>query len=335
MQKEIIISAHSVEQACREGAAMLGVDADSVSYEVIEEAKKGFFGVGNTPAKIKIFVESAPKDAAAAFVEMVAEDLELDVQMEETTDAEGNTVIQVWGGNAGILIGHHGDTLDALQYLANLAAVHAGEKPEKRVFVDVEHYRERRERTLRQLARRMANKVLKSGHSVVLEPMNPYERRIIHAEVQGVAGVMTSSVGEDDNRRVVIYLEDGPLPQILVEDPSQTSGSRSVSSAKRPRRRRPSNKPTVRHTENAICPDPEGEEYYMDAPTTYVHAPTPRPEKLKSLASYFGEEDTDDDVTDETQDIPEEHAEGASDAFAFSGEMDVSAADREYSEDDI
>lgn len=295
MQKEIIISAHSVEQARREGAAMLGVDADSVSYEVIEEAKKGFLGMNNTPAKIKIYVECAPADAAMAFVQMVADDLELGAQTEETTDADGNTVIQVWGGNAGALIGHHGDTLDALQYLTNLAAIRAGEKSGNRIFVDVEHYRERREHTLRQLARRMANKALKSGRFVVLEPMNPYERRIIHAEIQSVDGVTTASVGEDTDRRVVIYLEDRPLPSILTDE----AAAAAPRASKHSRRRRGSSRP-VSHT-TAIQPDPEGEEYYMDAPTTYVHAPTPRPEKLKSLASYFGEEE-DDQTTDSDAD---------------------------------
>ena len=141
----------------------------------------------------------------------------------------------------------------------------------------------------------MANKALKSGRFVVLEPMNPYERRIIHAEIQSVDGVTTASVGEDTDRRVVIYLEDRPLPSILTDE----AAAAAPRAAKHSRRRRGSSRP-VSHT-TAIQPDPEGEEYYMDAPTTYVHAPTPRQEKLKSLASYFGEEE-DDQTTDSDAD---------------------------------
>ena len=128
------------------------------------------------------------------------------------SDGEGdNKLIRVDGESAGVLIGHHGDTLDSLQYLANLAANKkvAGEKREYcRITVDVENYRTKREDTLRSLARRMADKVLRYKKSVMLEPMNPYERRIIHSEVQKVAGVSTNSIGSENNRRVVLYLED-------------------------------------------------------------------------------------------------------------------------------
>jgi spoIIIJ-associated protein len=114
------------------------------------------------------------------------------------------------GESAGVLIGHHGDTLDSLQYLANLAANKkvTGEKREYcRITVDVENYRFKREETLRALARRMADKVLRYKKSVMLEPMNPYERRIIHSEVQKIAGVSTNSIGSENNRKVVLYLD--------------------------------------------------------------------------------------------------------------------------------
>ena len=111
-----------------------------------------------------------------------------------------------------MLIGHHGDTLDAFQYLANLAAnreFKSGDKNHNRVTVDIEDYRSKREQTLRALARRMANKAIKYGRSVMLEPMNPYERRIIHSEIQNIEGVATNSIGSENNRKVVIYLTDG------------------------------------------------------------------------------------------------------------------------------
>ena len=112
---------------------------------------------------------------------------------------------------AGILIGHHGETLDALQYLSNLSANRKipGEKKEYvKMTVDVEGYRAKREENLRALARKMADKVLKNKKSVMLEPMNPYERMIIHSEIQGIDGVSTNSIGSENNRKIVIYLVD-------------------------------------------------------------------------------------------------------------------------------
>ena len=141
---------------------------------------------------------------------MVA-DMELDLTVAVKPGANDDTLITVDGEGAGLLIGHHGETLDSLQYLANLAA-NKKVKGEKREYVkitlDVEGYRAKREEALRALARRMAAKVVKGKKSVMLEPMNPYERRIIHSEVQGIAGVSTNSIGSENNRRVVMFLDD-------------------------------------------------------------------------------------------------------------------------------
>ena len=129
----------------------------------------------------------------------------------EMTDGEnGEKRITVSGESAAILIGHHGDTLDSLQYLANLAAnkrVDGKKEPYVKITVDVEGYRAKREETLRALARRMAAKVQKYKKSVMLEPMNPYERRIIHSEIQNIEGVSTNSIGSENNRKIVIFLE--------------------------------------------------------------------------------------------------------------------------------
>ena len=141
-------------------------------------------------------------------------------------------VITVDGEAAGVLIGHHGDTLDALQYLANLAAnrKEEGEKREyARITVDVESYRAKREEALRILARKKAHQVLKYKKSIMLEPMNPYERRIIHSEIQKMEGVSTNSIGVENNRRIVIYLEEEGMPTagIKAKSPSEKSKSRS------------------------------------------------------------------------------------------------------------
>ena len=127
-----------------------------------------------------------------------------------TGESDDNKIITVTGEGAAILIGHHGETLDSLQYLANLAAnkrVNGVKREFVKITVDVEGYRAKREETLRALARRMASKVQKYKKSVMLEPMNPYERRIIHSEIQNIAGVSTNSIGSENNRKIVIFLE--------------------------------------------------------------------------------------------------------------------------------
>lgn len=127
------------------------------------------------------------------------------------TDGEnGEKRICVTGEAASVLIGHHGETLDQLQYLASLSAnkrVDGKKDDYVRVTVDVEGYRAKREEALRALARRMAAKVLKYKKSVMLEPMNPYERRIIHSEIQNIAGVSTNSIGSENNRKIVVFLD--------------------------------------------------------------------------------------------------------------------------------
>ncbi len=150
-------------------------------------------------------------NAALVFVRTTLKNLELSATAEGYVDKECITRIIIKGADATMLIGHHGDTLDSFQYLANLAAnreYKSGDKNHNRVTVDIEDYRAKREQTLRALARRMANKAIKYNKSVMLEPMNPYERRIIHSEIQSIEGVSTNSIGSENNRKVVIYLTD-------------------------------------------------------------------------------------------------------------------------------
>lgn len=150
-------------------------------------------------------------DRAFDFVNTLVSDLGLtDVETELLRCDDGTRRVSIKGENASLLIGHHGDTLDALQYLANLASSQKdanGERDRSRVTIDIEGYRAKREQTLRRLARRMANKAIARGSKVTLEPMTPYERRIIHSEVQSIEGVTTQSIGSDSSRRVVIYPE--------------------------------------------------------------------------------------------------------------------------------
>ena len=155
-------------------------------------------------------------DAALVFVRKLLSDLEINARAEMYIDEENMRRVLIYGEDACSLIGHHGETLNAFQYLANLAVIRAskqareaGEDADKsRVTVDIENYRAKREATLRALARRMAHKALKYRRSVMLEPMNPYERRIIHSEIQKIEGVSTNSIGAENNRKIVIYLTD-------------------------------------------------------------------------------------------------------------------------------
>jgi len=165
------------------------------------------------------FVEEG-EDMSFDFVKTVIADIGLNAEAELYACEDGTRRITIVGDDASALIGHHGDTLDALQYLANLASARKnskGERDKSRVTLDIEGYRKKREETLRALARRMAQKALRNKRSVMLEPMSAYERRIIHSEIQGIEGVSTNSIGSDNNRKIVIFLTD-KKPKELFED---------------------------------------------------------------------------------------------------------------------
>lgn len=169
------------------------------------------------PMKPEAEVKLTPREVAEGedlsldFVRRLLANLGIRAEANLFTRDEGGRQICIDGEDAGMLIGRHGETLDALQYLSNLACAKKninGERIRDHVTVDIEGYRAKREATLRALARRMAAKALKNKRNVTLEPMNAYERRIIHSEVQGIEGVATNSIGSDNNRKVVIYLTD-------------------------------------------------------------------------------------------------------------------------------
>ena len=210
MKKEVIISAKSIEEAVAQAVLDLGAPScDAIEYTVLEEPKKGLFGIGATNAKISATYTIGGEVRALAFVKQLLSDMEIEAEVEMTDGENGEKRITVSGESAAILIGHHGETLDSLQYLANLAAnkrVNGKKDAYVKISVDVEGYRAKREETLRALARRMAGRVLKYKKSVMLEPMNPYERRIIHSEIQNMEGVSTNSIGSENNRKVIIYL---------------------------------------------------------------------------------------------------------------------------------
>jgi spoIIIJ-associated protein len=196
----------TVDDAILAALIELDVDRDNVEIEVIEEGSKGFLGlVGSRLARVRVTVKPSRVDKARAFLERVIELL----GVEATVDVEQQgeyTVLQIEGNHLGILIGRRGETLDALQYLTNLAANRdkTDQAERVRVILDAEGYRKRRENTLRNLAYRLAEKVKREKRRAALEPMSPLERRIIHTALQDDESVETYSEGEEPFRRVVI-----------------------------------------------------------------------------------------------------------------------------------
>ncbi len=223
MKKEIIVTAKTVEEAKEKAAQEIGAAMEEIEFNVLEEGKRGFLGFGATDARVAAIYDYTPSgsDIALEFISRIVKDMNLDLTIEKKEGGNDDILITMAGEGAGALIGHHGETLDSLQYLANLAA-NKKVKGEKRDYVkitlDIEDYRAKREENLRALARRMAAKVVKYKKSVMLEPMNPYERRIIHSEVQKVEGVSTNSIGSENNRRVVMFLDDNGSTAPVLED---------------------------------------------------------------------------------------------------------------------
>ena len=208
MIKETTVSAKTVELAVEKGAAELGYTVEKVQYEVIEQARKGILGIGSSDAVVKVFHEETPAEIANSFITTLLDNMGISADIDLNKEDEEGASIEITGEDLGLLIGKHGDVLDAVQYLATLAANKDRDKDDfYRISVDVEGYREKRAEALRALARRMADKVLRSRRNYTLEPMNAYERRIIHSEVQNIEGVTTYSVGQDADRKIVISLE--------------------------------------------------------------------------------------------------------------------------------
>ncbi len=212
MKKEVITTAKTIEEAVALAVKELGApNSEKIEYTVLEEPKKGLFGIGAANAKISASYTVGGEQNAFEFINTLLRNMNIEAEVTMSDGDNDDKRINVVGEDAAVLIGHHGDTLDSLQYLANLAANKRvdGKKEEYvRITVDIEGYRAKREETLRSLARRMAAKVQKYKKSVMLEPMNPYERRIIHSEIQNIEGVSTNSIGSENNRKIVIFLED-------------------------------------------------------------------------------------------------------------------------------
>lgn len=236
MIKEIFFTGKNIDEAWEKACQELGFENDDKCYQIVDMGKKGFLGLGGTLAKIKVEVEVAdevvkkeePKKVekkpevkkekkekkadpkaeektrlAEDYVRKVLQAMDIGEVEIETTLTQDGAVIKIEGEGIGTAIGRRGETLDALQYLASLVA-NRDDHNYFRVALDSGDYRAKREETLKALAKRMANSAIKRGRNTTFEPMNPYERRIIHATVSGIEGVTSKSIGEEPNRRVVI-----------------------------------------------------------------------------------------------------------------------------------
>jgi len=200
-------SAKTVNEAITEACQKFTVTSDKLEYEIVEEGSAGFLGIGSKMAVIKARVKCSVSDIAKDFLNDVFEAMELTVVVDVKYNEEEKAMdIDLSGDEMGVLIGKRGQTLDSLQYLVSLV-VNKDSEDYIRVKVDTENYRQRRKETLENLAKNISYKVKRTKRPVSLEPMNPYERRIIHSALQNDKYVTTHSEGEEPFRRVVVTLK--------------------------------------------------------------------------------------------------------------------------------
>lgn len=197
----------TIEEAVALALSELGVSRDRIDYEVLEAPSRGFLGlIGTKLAKVRVTIKPIdPMQVAQDFLEEIFCLMKLEIQIEKIATLE-STIFNIRGNDLGILIGKHGQTLDALQYLTNLTANRDAES-KVRIILDVEDYRQRRTDTLTRLATRMADNVKRRGEKVVLEPMSSNERKIIHMALQNDQRIVTYSEGEEPYRKIVIALK--------------------------------------------------------------------------------------------------------------------------------
>ena len=234
MIKTLEKSARTEDEAIAAALAELGLDRDDVSVEIVERAKSGFLGIGASPAIIRVSYEAedepaapaaapkaeapaAPAKAAAAavvdehedyaeirrFLTGLLERMGVNADIEISPRENGGVNVNLSGSGMGAIIGRRGETLDAIQHLTNYV-VNRGSEKRLHISVDAECYRSKREESLTRLAEKMAEKAIKYKRSMALEPMNSYERHVIHTALQNYEGVTTSSTGVEPNRRVVV-----------------------------------------------------------------------------------------------------------------------------------
>ncbi len=193
----------TIDEAIELGLQEFGVLRDEVTIEVVEEPSKGLFGlIGSRPARVKLTLKDNPVRRVDRLLKSIFEAMEIPVDF-SIKEQDQILLVTMEGADLGVLIGRRGETLDSLQYLINLS-INKNQEQRRKVILDVEGYRQRREDTLQKLAQRLADKAKQRGRSVVLEPMNSQERRIIHTALQGRDDIYTFSEGEEPFRKIII-----------------------------------------------------------------------------------------------------------------------------------
>jgi len=204
MLRETTVTADTVEEAKQKACQELGAAMEKIQFEILRQPEKKILGLfGGSPAQVKASFEVTPLECAKEYLETILKYMEIGDFTIEAEEEENGAVITLDGENIAYAIGHRGETLDALQYLTGLVANHV-DQSYYRISINIGNYREKREKTLEILGRKLAFKAIKTGVKTVLEPMNPYERRIIHTAVQKVRGASSWSEGEELQRHVVI-----------------------------------------------------------------------------------------------------------------------------------
>ena len=205
--KSIEMRGKTVDEAIKKALEELKVNKEQVEIEIIEKGSKGFLNlIGTKDAIVKITVKKNHEAEAKEFLSKILKKMKIEAEV-QTVDQGETLNVNIIGDNMGILIGYRGETLDSLQYLVSLVVNRDNDEKYKRVILDTQNYRAKREETLRRLAMKVAKKVKIYNKSIKLEPMNPYERRIIHASLQEDNYVRTHSEGDEPYRRVVVELK--------------------------------------------------------------------------------------------------------------------------------
>ncbi|WKV07604.1 RNA-binding cell elongation regulator Jag/EloR [Thermoanaerobacterium sp. CMT5567-10] len=205
--REIIKTGKTVEEAINAGLIELGVSRDMVDIEVIDEGSKGFLGLLGKQAIVKIIVKDVVKENVKKFLDGIIKLIGINVEY-DIDEKDNSLLVNLKGNGVGLLIGYRGETLDSLQYLTSLVANKKNiEGIHKRILLDAENYRAKREKILINLANKIAKKVKQENRSITLEPMNANERRIIHLALQDDPDIETFSEGDEPNRRVTISLK--------------------------------------------------------------------------------------------------------------------------------
>ncbi|WP_240415792.1 RNA-binding cell elongation regulator Jag/EloR [Paenibacillus periandrae] len=201
--KKLLVTGKSIEEAVQNGLRQWNTTEDRVKIVVLEQPSRGLFGlIGTRDAKVELELIPDAVEETIYFLQDVFRTMKLEVRIEKKLDND-NLELHLYGADLGILIGRRGQTLDALQYLMNIVA-NRYSSTHMRIVLDAENFRERRKKTLEELADRLAERVIRTKKEVILEPMSPHERKVIHAQLQDHAKVRTFSRGEEPNRRVVI-----------------------------------------------------------------------------------------------------------------------------------